>query len=78
MPERSVEEDRAWRVDAGGDRARRGQTDRREPCGLEVAGDQSDRLMADRSNRNQEHDVRLLGATLFDDQSGGLGLHPPN
>ena len=75
VAERQIDEHRSWRVGRGGDGAGRGEPDGGEPCSFEVACDQTDRLVADGSNRHQQDDVGFLGQALFNDAGHGLGFH---
>lgn len=66
VAEREIDEHRAGRVGAGRDGAGRGETDRGKTGRFEVACDQSDRLMANWSNGDEQNDIRFLGQTLLD------------
>lgn len=66
VTEREVDEHRAGWVGGGGDGSGRSETDRGKTRCFEMACDQSDRLMANRSNRYEQNDIRLLGQALLD------------
>ena len=76
MTEGDVEEGGARLVGRRGDGAGRGESEGGEPGCFEMACDQTDRLVADRSNRYQEHQVGFLGSATFLQEGSGLGHEP--
>jgi hypothetical protein len=68
--ERVVEEDAAGREHRGGDVAGAGEGHGGDPVGLEVPGDQTHGLMADRSDGHEERGVHLVFAQLGEDLGG--------
>lgn len=66
VPEGHIDEDGPRRVRARRDGSRRGQPDGWDAGSFEVSCDQTDRLVTDRSNRHEEHHVRLLSFHMFE------------
>lgn len=76
VAKRKVDEDRAGRVGADGDAAGRGEPDRWDSGCFDVACDQTDRLVADRSNGHEQNEVWLLGLAPFEEERHGLRFEP--
>ena len=61
-----VEEHRPRRVRRGGDVSGAREAHGGDPCGFELACDQTHGLMTDRSNRDQQHGLDLVADAAFD------------
>ena len=75
MPQRVVDESGARRRDSRGNRPSGCQRRGRDSGFFEVACDQTDRLVADRSDRDQQRDVDFLIEQLARDRRGQLIAH---
>ena len=60
MPERIIEERRAWWMHGSGDVQGTAHAQRRDASGFNMPGDQSDGLMADGSDRDKQHSIDVL------------------
>ncbi len=75
VAERSIDKNRSRWIDPSGDGAGRGEADRGESGGFDVACDQTDRLVTYRSNRDEQDEVGLLRLATLHQQGGGLSFH---
>jgi len=69
-----VQEDRSWWPNRKGDVPGRGHAKRRDPSLLDLAGRQSDGLVADGSDRDEEHSVHGHPPELDDDLCSTLDI----
>jgi len=72
-----INEDRTRRVGTLCDGDGRGEPDGGESVFFEQACDQTDRLVAHRSNRHEQNNVWLLSLAALQQQLTGFGQHAP-
>ena len=75
MAQREVDKDTAWRTDGAADAERTRQGDRGDPGFFQLSGNQSDRLMADGSDRYKKRDIGALIPDFLDDLRRELFFH---